>query len=362
MDRPIVSITIPTRNSARFIERCIRSINSQTYGNIEVNVVDGDSSDNTLDIVKSLGVSESNVHRFSGSLLAARKLGTELAKGDIVLLLDSDQVLEPDAIERAVGMIQQKSLDMLVLEESVYKCETWLEKLLQADRELIHRVADFSPFSGTMLPRGYRRPVLLEAFANIPESVLKDVGGQDHAIIYYETWQLSQKVALLPNAVRHIEPRTYRELAPKFYRWGKTSVGAKNASPGYAYKQISPGEYSVDVQASSSSYVLALSEKFSGKWNIRNLPEGVSALHAKADGYANAWLIEPNGKEVSVALTYRPAAPIHTIVIISACAVVIATLWMLFAPILRRKRNTSNKPNDVEVVEKRDHEYEPQMS
>ena len=223
MNSPLVTVSIPTYNSAVSLKRCLDALYSQTYKNIEVNLVDGFSSDATLAVAERYPIT---FFQDKMGLLNARKIGAEKALGELVLLLDSDQILEQDAVERAVRILEKDKLDMLVLEERVYKSETPLEKLFQLDRKLIHAVRDFSPITGVMLPRFYRKDVLQRAINNIPQQVLK-AGGQDHAIIYYEAWQLSQKVDLLNNAVSHVEPSTLRELVPKFYRWGRTSRQAR---------------------------------------------------------------------------------------------------------------------------------------
>lgn len=224
MKQAKVSISIPTYNSAPFIGKCLEAIKDQTYKNIEVNIVDGGSNDGTVSIAREHGVK--NIFICKDALLAARFEGVKKANGDSVLLLDSDQILEKTAIERAVKKVEEEKLDMLVFEENVYKPHTFIEHLFAADRKLIHTVADMSPFTGVVLPRFYRRKILIDAMNTIPKTVLKAVGGQDHAIIYYEAWQKSHKVALLSHAVSHIEPSSYRVMWKKFYRWGKTSFGA----------------------------------------------------------------------------------------------------------------------------------------
>lgn len=223
MKEPQVSISIPTYNSEAFITKCLDAVYAQTYKNIEVNIVDGYSKDATRELANRYPV---NFSQDKLGLLNARKIGTEQAQGEYVLLLDSDQILEPDTIERAVLLVQSIDLDMLVLEEDVYRAHTLLEKLFQLDRMLIHTVKDFSPYTGVMLPRFYKKELLSRSFAQIPKASLM-AGGQDHAIIYFEAWQISQKVDLLPKAVKHIEPSTLREIIPKFYRWGKTSKEAR---------------------------------------------------------------------------------------------------------------------------------------
>ncbi len=128
---------------------------------------------------------------------------------------------------------------MLVLEEGVYKCDSFLENLFQLDRKLIHSVKDFDPYTSVMLPRFYKTEVLKKAFASIPQELLESIGGQDHAIIYLEAWKVSTKVDLLSSAVMHIEPNSISHLCKKFYRWGLTSVAAQKSiySPLLARKE-----------------------------------------------------------------------------------------------------------------------------
>jgi glycosyltransferase involved in cell wall biosynthesis len=224
MRESLVSVSIPTLNSQIYIERCLRAINSQSYKNIEINIVDGGSKDNTISIAKSLGIEK--IITCKDSLLKSRYEGLKQAHGEYILLLDSDQILEHTAIERAVKQIEKYELDMLVFEEDVYKATNWLEKLFQLDRKLIHTIRDFDPYTGVMLPRFYRSSLLNKAFKNIPKNALDNVGGQDHAIIYFEVWQYSNKVDLLLEAVKHIEPNSIRVVIKKFYRWGYTSKAA----------------------------------------------------------------------------------------------------------------------------------------
>jgi glycosyltransferase involved in cell wall biosynthesis len=225
MKNPLVTVSIPTYNSQLYIQKCLKAIYAQSYKNIEINIIDGNSTDDTLRIAKVNNVED--VLRSKDALLEARYLGTKKAKGKYTLLLDSDQILEKDCIERAVGLCEEKGLDMLMLEEGVYQPYSFIERLFKEDRRLIHTVKDFSPLTGVMLPRFYRTELLLRAMGQIPLNVRREVGGQDHAIIYFEVWKLSKKVGLLSRSVNHIEPDSLRKIWKKFYRWGYTSVGAR---------------------------------------------------------------------------------------------------------------------------------------
>jgi len=224
MNSPLVTITLPTYNSTATLVICLKSIFNQTYRNIEVNVIDGGSKDNSIEIAKKFGVS--NIKILKGSLLEARHEGVKLAKGKYILIFDSDQILQPDSIERALNLIEGKNLDMLAFGESVYKKDTFIEKLFNLDRRLINRINDLSPLTGVIMPRFFRTELLRKAYENIPKSMFPNTGGPDHAIVYYEARKISKKIGVLPKAVKHIEPRTLIQMWPKFYRWGYTSVDA----------------------------------------------------------------------------------------------------------------------------------------
>ncbi len=100
---PLVTISIPTLNSGSFLERCFDAIKAQTYKNVEINIVDGGSKDTTVEIAKARNV---DVSIYKGALLGARYQGLQQAKGEYILLLDSDQILESTAIARAIQEIQ----------------------------------------------------------------------------------------------------------------------------------------------------------------------------------------------------------------------------------------------------------------
>lgn len=222
MSKPLVTITIPTYNSAETIDKCIKSIKNQTYKRLEINIIDGYSSDKTIQILKKLKVGDINL--FRGSLLGARIKGVGLAKGKYTLILDSDQILQKSSIERAVRLSEEAGVDMVNFKESVFKAETLIEKLFEMDRRLIETVNDLSPFTGVIMPRFFKTSLLKKAYNNIPKKFYPSTGGPDHAIVYFEAWKLSKKISSIPNAVKHIEPSTLKRVWTKFFRWGYTST------------------------------------------------------------------------------------------------------------------------------------------
>ncbi|ACI18105.1 hypothetical protein COPRO5265_0433 [Coprothermobacter proteolyticus DSM 5265] len=101
---PLVSIIIDNYNYGRFIQDAIESALNQTYPNIEVIVVDDGSTDNSREIISryaSAGLVKA-VLKENGGQASAMNAGFEVSSGDLVVFLDSDDVLKPEAIEVAV--------------------------------------------------------------------------------------------------------------------------------------------------------------------------------------------------------------------------------------------------------------------
>lgn len=113
--QPLVTVVTPCFNSIEFIERTIVSIRKQTYKNIEFIVVDGGSTDGTLEIIKrhadaiSWWVSEPD----KGMYHAINK-GLIRATGEIVSYLNSDDIYYPDTISNVVkSFTQQPQADLI---------------------------------------------------------------------------------------------------------------------------------------------------------------------------------------------------------------------------------------------------------
>jgi len=115
--------------------------------------------------------------------------------------------------------------DMICLEEKTYNPKTIIEKLFQADRMLIHEHADIqiNPLNGALAPRFYRRSVLEKVFAAIPEEIISFASAAEDAIVYYEASKISNKVAILPNALWHKEPESLAQLWYKNHRYGRSA-------------------------------------------------------------------------------------------------------------------------------------------
>ncbi|MDY6866123.1 MAG: glycosyltransferase [Halobacteriota archaeon] len=93
---PLVSIIIPTLNSEGTVDACLESIKNQSYGNVEVVVVDGFSGDGTGKIAERY---DAKVIESDAKRSRARNIGVKEAKGEFILSLDSDMELTGRVVE-----------------------------------------------------------------------------------------------------------------------------------------------------------------------------------------------------------------------------------------------------------------------
>ena len=109
MKQPLVSIITPMFNSASFIADCIKSIQSQSYKNWELYLIDDASTDQTLQIVKPFIESDSRIKLITNAVnsgaAVARNLGISYASGDFIAFLDADDLWLPNKLEIQVSVL-----------------------------------------------------------------------------------------------------------------------------------------------------------------------------------------------------------------------------------------------------------------
>ena len=113
-----VSIIIPCYNGSKTLHRCLDSVVSQTYKNLEVLVINDGSKDNSAEIIFEYAKKYPFIQLISkenGGQSTARNLGLELCTGDYVMFLDcDDNYTKKYAIEKMVRTLEQKNVDVVV--------------------------------------------------------------------------------------------------------------------------------------------------------------------------------------------------------------------------------------------------------
>ena len=115
MDKCRLSIIIPVYNVEEYLDRCLGSVLDQEFTSYEVILVDDGSTDSSPLICDRYSATDPRfrtLHKPNGGVSSARNAGLELAKGEYVMFLDSDDALLPYALDDMMDVVAGE--DMVV--------------------------------------------------------------------------------------------------------------------------------------------------------------------------------------------------------------------------------------------------------
>lgn len=171
----LVSVVITSKNEARVIGNLLRSINKQTYKNIEILLVDNNSTDDTLNIVGKY--KQVKVYQKGPERSAQRNFGAKKASGDFLFFLDADMELTSKVVEDCVREIyQEKAEGVIVPEES--KWTNFWGKVKAFERSFYSEKGD---------------PVT-DAARFFSKKIFDKAGGYDETITGPEDWDLPDRI------------------------------------------------------------------------------------------------------------------------------------------------------------------------
>lgn len=110
MSNPLISVIVPVYKAEAYLERCVNSIRSQTYENLEIILVDDGSPDRCGEMCDTFAAEDSRIrvfHKENGGQSSARNLGLNNISGEYVGFVDSDDWIEPDMYRHLYDLIVQ---------------------------------------------------------------------------------------------------------------------------------------------------------------------------------------------------------------------------------------------------------------
>ena len=122
INNPKVSIIIPVYNTQDYVKEAVESILNQTLRNIEVIIINDGSTDGSLDIIRELASKDKRIYildQKNQGQSVARDNGINQASGEYLYFMDSDDLLEPDALESCFNICQNNNLDFVFFDASV---------------------------------------------------------------------------------------------------------------------------------------------------------------------------------------------------------------------------------------------------
>jgi succinoglycan biosynthesis protein ExoO len=210
-DGPLITIVVAAYNAAEFIDRAIKSAGEQVGVSLEFLVVDDASTDNTLAVMTEMARLDSRIIPISSKVnlgpAGARNLALDLAQGDWIAVLDSDDSFKPNRLNEMVRVATEVAADIVIDDfVSVDAKGTMLDGACLADRRGSGTIAledwiSFNSFTRAETSFGYAKPLISRVF--LEQAKLRYNGtlrnGEDFHLILE---------ALLSEAKVHFSART----------------------------------------------------------------------------------------------------------------------------------------------------------
>jgi glycosyltransferase involved in cell wall biosynthesis len=129
MTKPLVSIVIPGWNSGPWLKNCLPTINTQTYKNIEIIIVDNDSKDQTTDLAKKY---KARIYDYFPKVPKGffdapyrRNYGATKAKGKYIFYIDADMELERNVVQESVELCESGKANAVIVREDSFGVGIW---------------------------------------------------------------------------------------------------------------------------------------------------------------------------------------------------------------------------------------------
>lgn len=198
----IISVIIPVYNSESYLERCLESVTSQTYQNLEIIVVNDGSEDQSAKIIDLWAQKDQRIipiHQKNQGVSSARNQGLKIAKGDCIGFVDADDEVEKDLYEFLYHNLQKYDADIshcgfeLVKPDKTVKFHNTGIILIQNKYEAIAEILSGQRVEPGVWNKLYKKTMLqnvvfpedikinedllfnIDAFKNAEKSVFEDV-------------------------------------------------------------------------------------------------------------------------------------------------------------------------------------------
>lgn len=150
MNNPLISVIVPVYNVEQYLNRCVESIVSQSYKNLEIILVDDGSPDNCPKMCDEWAEKDGRIkviHKENGGLSDARNVGITASCGELITLVDSDDYIHPDMIQKLLNRMIRDNSDIALcnyelvgnwdfskeypIKDEVLTCDEALDKLVE---------------------------------------------------------------------------------------------------------------------------------------------------------------------------------------------------------------------------------------
>ena len=223
-----VSVIVPAFNEQETIAATVRSLAASTHPTVEIIVVDDQSTDSTAATVEALGIENVRVVRVpAGGKATALNTGVAMARHDLILMIDADTIVEPDALHEVVAPFADPAVGAVAGNVKVGNRRRMLGRW-----QHIEYVIGFSLDRRLYDAMGCI-PTIPGALGAFRRTALKEVGGLSADTLAEDTdltmaiLRAGWRVVYQGNAKARTEaPATLRQLSQQRYRWSYGTMQA----------------------------------------------------------------------------------------------------------------------------------------
>lgn len=205
-----ISVIVPIFNTDKYLTKCICSIVNQTYKNLDIILIDDGSTDTSGEICDRYAKIDNRIrviHKENAGLVAARKTGVAIAKGDYITFVDSDDFIELDAYELIINTLINDNIDIIAFGlvedygDYLIKKENHFESGQYNKGDLINRIyprmlsyGDFFEFGilPNLVSKFFRHEFIINAKIRVSNnvSVGEDADATYQLLLQAETMQI----------------------------------------------------------------------------------------------------------------------------------------------------------------------------
>lgn len=211
MTKNMLSVIMPVYNVVNYIEVAIKAVLQQSYQNIELILIDDGSTDGSSEICERLADSDSRIKlikKKNTGVSAARNDGLDMAIGDYITFVDSDDWLEIDAYEKMIEYLQHSNADICVMGFTPEGNRKFAKPLAMAEKQVfskdmaVDNLIDGKLYTWTIWDKIYKRELL--------ENVrfLNNIYNGEDLLFNWQVFRQSRKIAYIPLHAYHYVQRT----------------------------------------------------------------------------------------------------------------------------------------------------------
>lgn len=218
----MISVIVPVYNVSNYLERCVQSLLDQSYADFELILVDDGSTDDSGQLCDQLAQQDQRIkviHKPNGGLSDARNAGLEVASGQWLSFVDSDDWVEPDFLQKLHAAAVQSDAEVAICAYALtydrQPCRSVLigkASVVMVSERALEDILTYQRFGGVMTwNKLYKKDLFIKQQIRFPKGKV-----HEDNFTTYKTYYYANKVAYIDEALYNYYQRDNGIMAEQF--------------------------------------------------------------------------------------------------------------------------------------------------